>query len=238
MADVEEVLRRCKEELIFSIYANTYPYHYYYFDNTTYTAINNTTTTSHSYLPTQHSYHYPPNATTITTTTTEDSGAVFGGEVLHPSLTTSTEWDLNWTSTEQTTDDNYYYHHQLHLHYQNIIAELRLCRDCNFTSEEVSILFASGTCSPSDYSYMPLIYVMYGVILLAALLGNSLVLHTVTANRKMHTVTNLFIANLAVGDLLIMVFCVPFSVASIMVLQYWPFGAALCVFVNYSQVSE
>ncbi|KAK4288615.1 hypothetical protein Pmani_038363 [Petrolisthes manimaculis] len=51
----------------------------------------------------------------------------------------------------------------------------------------------------------------------------------------MHTVTNLFIANLAVGDLLIMVLCVPFSVASIIVLQYWPFGGALCVFVNYFQ---
>ncbi|XP_045107331.1 RYamide receptor-like [Portunus trituberculatus] len=111
-----------------------------------------------------------------------------------------------------------------------------ICDHCNFTDTDLEVLLNSGTCTPSDFSsYMPLIYQMYACIFVIALLGNTLVLYTVAANRKMHTVTNLFIANLAVGDLLIMVFCVPFSVASIIVLQYWPFGEVLCVFVNYSQ---
>lgn len=117
-----------------------------------------------------------------------------------------------------------------------IDGEYNVCDHCNFTESEIEVLLNSGTCTPSDFSsYMPVIYQMYACIFVIALLGNTLVLYTVAANKKMHTVTNLFIANLAVGDLLIMVLCVPFSVASIIVLQYWPFGETLCVFVNYSQ---
>ncbi|XP_069957553.1 RYamide receptor isoform X2 [Cherax quadricarinatus] len=115
------------------------------------------------------------------------------------------------------------------------LQEYSHCQYCNITEEELDILIYSGICMPSQYPYIALIYKMYAAIFLLALVGNSLVLYTVAANRKMHTVTNLFIANLAVGDLLIMVLCVPFSVASIIVLQYWPFGEVFCVFVNYSQ---
>lgn len=117
-------------------------------------------------------------------------------------------------------------------------GDYNLCDHCNFTESEIETLLNSGTCAQSDFSsYMPVIYQMYACIFILALLGNTLVLYTVASSKKMHTVTNLFIANLAVGDLLIMVLCVPFSVASIIVLQYWPFGEYLCVFVNYSQVS-
>lgn len=116
-----------------------------------------------------------------------------------------------------------------------ILDDFTLCEDCNITNEELEILELSGVCRPYDFSYMPLIYYMYASIFVIALFGNLLVLYTVVTSRKMHTVTNFFIANLAVGDLLIMVFCVPFSVASIIVLQYWPFGEGLCIFVNYCQ---
>lgn len=110
------------------------------------------------------------------------------------------------------------------------------CQFCNMTQDEMDVLFYAGICTPSNFSYLQLIYSMYTSIFVLAILGNSLVLYTVASNRTMRTVTNLFIANLAVGDLLIMALCVPFSVASIIVLQYWPFGEELCVFVNYFQV--
>ncbi|XP_069188215.1 RYamide receptor [Procambarus clarkii] len=124
---------------------------------------------------------------------------------------------------------------ELWLNERLLLPEYTHCEYCNISQEELDVLFYSGVCVPSDYAYMPLIYLVYASIFLLALLGNSLVLYTVASNRKMHTVTNLFIANLAVGDLLSMVFCVPFSVASIIVLQYWPFGEGLCIIVNYSQ---
>lgn len=48
-------------------------------------------------------------------------------------------------------------------------------------------------------------------------------------------VTNYFICNLAVGDILMSLFCVPFSFFPTLLLQYWPFGSLLCHLVNYSQ---
>lgn len=48
------------------------------------------------------------------------------------------------------------------------------------------------------------------------------------------TVTNYLIANLAVGDLLMALLCVPFSYISVL-LQYWPFGQVLCHIVAPAQ---
>lgn len=80
-----------------------------------------------------------------------------------------------------------------------------------------------------------IIHVMYISILILALLGNGTVCFIVQSSPRMRTVTNYFIANLALGDILMSFFCVPFSFISMFVLQYWPFGAILCRVVNYSQ---
>lgn len=80
------------------------------------------------------------------------------------------------------------------------------------------------------------IYLMYSGIFLAALLGNGLVCYVVHSSPRMRTVTNLFIVNLAVGDILMTLFCVPFSFVPTLSLQYWPFGATLCKTFSLSQV--
>ncbi|KAF9409027.1 hypothetical protein HW555_011476, partial [Spodoptera exigua] len=51
----------------------------------------------------------------------------------------------------------------------------------------------------------------------------------------MKTVTNYFIVNLAVGDILMTLFCVPFSFVPMLILRYWPFGFVMCKVVNYTQ---
>lgn len=78
-------------------------------------------------------------------------------------------------------------------------------------------------------------YLMYIGIFVFALLGNGTVCYIVQSTPRMRTVTNYFIANLAVGDILMSLFCVPFSFVSIFILNYWPFGVVLCHLVNYSQ---
>lgn len=78
-------------------------------------------------------------------------------------------------------------------------------------------------------------YVAYISVLCLALLGNGTVCFIVQSSPRMRTVTNFFIANLAIGDILMSFFCIPFSFVSLFVLQYWPFGAMLCRAVNYSQ---
>lgn len=80
-----------------------------------------------------------------------------------------------------------------------------------------------------------IVYIMYISIFIFALLGNGIVTYIVFSSPRMKTVTNYFIVNLAVGDILLTLFCVPFSFFSILILQYWPYGSVLCHLVNYCQ---
>jgi len=80
-----------------------------------------------------------------------------------------------------------------------------------------------------------LVYLMYSAVFVVALVGNGLVCYVVMFSSQMHSVTNLFIMNMAVGDLLMTVFCVPFSFVATLLLQYWPFGNDLCPTVSFAQ---
>lgn len=79
------------------------------------------------------------------------------------------------------------------------------------------------------------VYILYIPIFLFAVIGNGSVCYIVRTTARMHTVTNYFIVNLAIGDLLMALFCIPPSFISIFLLGYWPFGVVLCHLVNYSQ---
>lgn len=52
----------------------------------------------------------------------------------------------------------------------------------------------------------------YGSISILAVIGNSLVIWIVSTTRQMQTVTNMFIANLALADVVIGMFAIPFQV--------------------------
>lgn len=87
----------------------------------------------------------------------------------------------------------------------------------------------------SSVYFKTAVFLLYIPIFIFALLGNGTVCYIVQSTPRMRTVTNFFITNLAVGDILMSTFCVPFSFVSIFILGYWPFGIALCYLVNYSQ---
>ncbi|XP_038223189.1 RYamide receptor-like [Zerene cesonia] len=80
-----------------------------------------------------------------------------------------------------------------------------------------------------------LVYLMYCTVFIISLFGNGLVCFIVQSSPRMKTVTNYFIMNLAIGDILMTSLCVPFSFVPVLVLKYWPFGMAMCKIVNYSQ---
>ncbi|XP_049869954.1 RYamide receptor-like [Pectinophora gossypiella] len=102
--------------------------------------------------------------------------------------------------------------------------------------QQVTCVFET---SSEDFMTSPVfqacVYVMYVAVFVVALLGNGLVCWVVQTSPRMKTVTNYFIVNLAVGDILMTLFCVPFTFVSTLALRYWPFGALMCKVVNYSQ---
>lgn len=61
------------------------------------------------------------------------------------------------------------------------------------------------------YSAKTIFVIMYMLIFLLALAGNSLVIYIVLKKRAIQTATDIFICSLAVSDLLITFFCIPFT---------------------------
>ena len=71
--------------------------------------------------------------------------------------------------------------------------------------------------------------IIYGIIFMVGMPGNSLVILTIIRVRKMRTVKNLFIGNLAIGDLVTIVWCLPTSLVSLYI--SWPYGEIVCKYI-------
>lgn len=80
------------------------------------------------------------------------------------------------------------------------------------------------------------ICIFYVVIFIVGLLGNILVVFVVLQNKAMQTVTNCFIANLALSDILLCVVAVPFTPLYFFSNE-WAFGKIMCHLLAFSQVS-
>lgn len=74
--------------------------------------------------------------------------------------------------------------------------------------------------------------ILFGIIVIVGLFGNTLVVIVVACNPQMRSTTNVLIINLAIADLLFIMFCVPFT-AFDYALPYWPFGDIWCRVVQY-----
>ena len=68
---------------------------------------------------------------------------------------------------------------------------------------------------------------IFGMTFTVGLIGNLLVIFVILRNRTMKTVTNVFLVNLAVSDVLFLTFCAPFT-ATIYITKDWPFGEHMC----------
>ena len=78
-------------------------------------------------------------------------------------------------------------------------------------------------------SIVIILSMLYGIIILTALLGNSLVIYVVIASPRMRTVTNFYIANLAFADVTIAMFATPFQFHAA-VMQRWDLPEFMCKF--------
>ncbi|XP_023647489.1 neuropeptide FF receptor 2a isoform X2 [Paramormyrops kingsleyae] len=69
--------------------------------------------------------------------------------------------------------------------------------------------------------------ISYLLIFLVCMVGNGVVCYIVLRSRNMRTVTNVFILNLAISDLLVGIFCMPTTLVD-NIITGWPFGSLVC----------
>nr|XP_046274240.1 neuropeptide Y receptor type 2 [Scatophagus argus] len=74
----------------------------------------------------------------------------------------------------------------------------------------------------------------YSTIILFGVTGNSLVIYVVYKFKNLQTVTNFFIVNLAVADLLVNTLCLPFTLVYTLYGD-WKFGQVLCFMLPCAQ---
>ncbi|XP_076829003.1 cholecystokinin receptor type A [Brachyhypopomus gauderio] len=84
---------------------------------------------------------------------------------------------------------------------------------------------------PKDINQMVRI-VLYCLIFLLSVLGNSLIIAVLVRNRRMRTVTNLFLLSLAVSDLMLCVVCMPFTLIPNL-MENFVFGSGICKVATY-----
>ncbi|XP_078617072.1 neuropeptide FF receptor 2-like [Branchiostoma floridae x Branchiostoma japonicum] len=68
---------------------------------------------------------------------------------------------------------------------------------------------------------------VYSLVFILCVLGNLAVCWVVAKTRKLHTATFYFIFNLAIADLLVAIFCMPFTLVSHILVEY-QFGDFMC----------
>ncbi|NXO78884.1 NPFF2 protein, partial [Sitta europaea] len=93
-------------------------------------------------------------------------------------------------------------------------------------------LYLEGNVSYVDfYLHQPSVAAVfitsYLLIFLLCMVGNGGVCFIILWSKHMHTVTNLFILNLAVSDLLVGLFCMPTTLLD-SIIAGWPFGSLVC----------
>lgn len=89
--------------------------------------------------------------------------------------------------------------------------------------------------SPRNENLSPNVTIpLYVTIFTLSVVGNSLVIVTLIQNRRMRTVTNICLLNLSLSDLLLALFCMPFTLVPIY-MKNFVFGSFMCVMVRYIQ---
>ncbi|XP_002732004.1 RYamide receptor-like [Saccoglossus kowalevskii] len=107
----------------------------------------------------------------------------------------------------------------------------------NTTEDNSVVVFQEP---PMMEYYQPLwlqviLAILYACTSLLAVIGNLVVCYIVLGNPRMRTVTNYFIVNLAISDILMAVLCVNLTFYY-SINFHWPFGFVMCALVQYVQM--
>ncbi|XP_059478219.1 neuromedin-K receptor-like [Neocloeon triangulifer] len=111
------------------------------------------------------------------------------------------------------------------------------CTSANWTEDaECQLLDNEGSLFQVPTAMVVLLSICYGAISVVAVVGNSLVIWVIVCSRRMQrSATNCFIANLAMADIAIGLFSVPFQFQAAL-LQRWNLPNFMCAFCPFVQV--
>lgn len=91
----------------------------------------------------------------------------------------------------------------------------------------------SSVCLPVSLPEMDSLRILlYSLIFLLSAFGNLLIIVVLMLNKRMRTVTNSFLLSLAVSDLMMAIFCMPFTLIP-NILGDFIFGEAMCKIITY-----
>lgn len=79
-----------------------------------------------------------------------------------------------------------------------------------------------------------ILIVLYLIIFITGLIGNVIVIYFVLFYKRMQSMTNKFITNLALADLLVIFVCIPDEIARLMEVS-WKYEKFFCEITNFSQ---
>ncbi|XP_067301045.1 cholecystokinin receptor isoform X2 [Pseudorasbora parva] len=100
----------------------------------------------------------------------------------------------------------------------------------NGTCGDALLLPKTEPARPKDMDSLRIL--LYALIFLLSVFGNLLIIVVLVVNKRMRTVTNSFLLSLAISDLMMAVFCMPFTLIPNL-LEDFIFGAAMCKIVAY-----
>ena len=100
-----------------------------------------------------------------------------------------------------------------HLPNSNVTdMDMKLYQDMRHLHLDIGAAFIQGLLTHNT-PFTALLIFLYSAAFLVGLIGNALVIAVIVRHSYMRTVTNMFLVNLSVGDLLVVIVCMPFSLA-------------------------
>ncbi|XP_069755600.1 neuropeptide Y receptor type 4-2-like [Narcine bancroftii] len=91
-----------------------------------------------------------------------------------------------------------------------------------------------GNPCPNSAALTTFLVASYCVVMVFGLLGNICLICVIAKQKGKANVTNMLIANLSFADIMICVFCIPFTIVYTL-MDYWIFGDVLCKMVPFVQ---
>lgn len=101
------------------------------------------------------------------------------------------------------------------------------------TTEFNNVSYVANPGLPNEHQYV--LIALYTATAALAVTGNLVVIAVLTVGRRSRTDLRAFLINLAVADLTMAVFCMPFTFTTTM-LHVWLFGPVMCPIVLFVQV--